>query len=130
MKRLALIASALLLGACGGSASPATYSGAPQTTAPDEPEPTTIEEAEAQVQRARAQLDSAPHSATSAAPSAERSVATDSAGYRTHEPEECRALHSLERASAALCRLAGADDPRCKEATQALEQSRARVHCP
>ena len=123
MKRFVLFA-ALGLAACGGAPAPAS---SPTTVAPaaEEPEPTTIEEAEAQVKRATAQLDSSPK-AVPGAPNA----ATGSAPYNRQESEECRALQSLERATTALCRLAGADDARCKNATQALEQSRTRVHCP
>lgn len=125
MKPLALLLGALAVGACGGAPSPAAAPSL-EATAPQEPEPTTIEEAESQVQRATAQLDSAGN----AAPSAEATTAAGAREYSRTEREECRALRSLERATTALCRLAGQQDARCTNATQALERSRARVHCP
>jgi hypothetical protein len=124
MKYVAFAPIALCMVACGGAPMSNTAAAVePSTTAPaEEPEPTTIEEAEQQVQRAKSRLD--------AQPKATSTEATGATSYAPKEPEECRALQSLERATKALCRLAGPDDARCKDATQALEQSRTRVHCP
>lgn len=124
------LALAVLLASCTfacGGAPPASASAAATTAPPQEPEPTTVEEAVQQVERAKQAL---------ARPTALAAESTQSAGSAsTHdaekkEPEECRALRSLERATQALCRLAGQDDPRCKDAAQTLEESRSRVKCP
>lgn len=119
---LAFVASYTV--ACGRA--PAPQSAATTAMPQAAPEPTTIEEAEQQVQSAKRALaqpvaDAAPQSAEATGSTSDRTAAK--------EPEECRALRSLERATQALCRLAGPDDPRCKDAAQALEQSRRRVNC-
>lgn len=112
--------------ACGG-APPASPSAAATTAPPTDPDPTTIEEAVQQVERAKQALAQPPVPAASSPESAGSAAATHD---NEKEPEECRALRSLERATKALCRLAGQDDPRCKDAAQSLEQSRSRVKCP
>lgn len=125
----ALVVSATLLVACGGATptaepavatAPAPGAYPPATEAPAEPEPTSIEEAEAQIKRARERLEQ---------PSLKASPQADHDRYLYGESEECRALHSLERATKALCRLAGQEDTRCKDATAAYEKSRTRVTC-
>ena len=131
---IALASFALGLVACGGSAPMASTAGAPV----EEPEPTTVEQAEEQIRQARARLEP-----NAKALSADAKVASESAPAAPQaasepapapaprsESQECRALHSLERATKALCRLTRDDDPRCKDATVALEQDRSRIHCP
>ncbi|MBW2528040.1 MAG: hypothetical protein JRI23_27915, partial [Deltaproteobacteria bacterium] len=39
----------------------------------------------------------------------------------------CRALGSMRRSVAAVCRLAGADDPRCERAQGVLDRSEDRI---
>lgn len=123
MRASVLVALTAFCTVACGAAAPEAQSAA--TSIAPEPEPTTIEEAEQQFRRARQALEPAP------APAADAPLTTEaSRPHSTQEPEACRALHSLERATKALCRLAGQDDARCKEAVQVLEQSRSRVTCP
>jgi len=134
LARLALASFALGLGACGGSAPTASTASAPV----EEPEPTTVEQAEEQIRQARARLEPSAKAlsvdtqvASEAAPAAPQGApAPAPAPGPRSESQECRALHSLERATKALCRLTSDDDPRCKDATVALEQDRSRIHCP
>lgn len=117
---------ALGVAACGGAPTPVAATGVSPSTEPDAdtpsqaPEPTTIEEAEQRVARARQELEE-PHPALQ--------YKSRPAGDH-EESDACRALRSLERAAKALCRLAGEDDARCKDATAAFEKNRVRVQCP
>jgi len=144
-----LLASALLA-ACGGAAessapaakTPATPAEEPRTDA----EPRTVEDAQEQIARLRAQLDkplgaseSKPAAAPQKAP-AESNKGT-SGNYKQDQKEEraadpcsgsCRALASMKRAVDALCRMTGEEDKRCSEARRTLSDSTSRVvscHC-
>ena len=116
-----------------------------------EPEPTTVEEAQAQLERARRELEgplekTAPTSTSAVTPSASAppppAADTSAAGgapFRTPTASEdscatpCRAMASMRRAVAAICRLAGDADARCTDAKSVLERNEARVaqcSCP
>lgn len=117
--------------ACGGAArEPSTVASAEARR-----EPTTAEEAEVQVKDALAQLE--PTAAPAMAPTPEpqpkaqaQSEATNETRYAAKEESvECRAFRSLERATDALCRLAGDKDQRCVDARSAVDRNRTRALC-
>jgi len=138
-------------------ASCAAQPGAPPRQAPVGPEPRTVDEAQADIDRWGAQLGiapapkapamepgtgpsqppppapppdrpAAPQAGTQSAPT---SVQSDSAaGGDTRASEcamPCRAIASMRRSVAALCRLTGEDDPRCVAAKKTLEEGERRV---
>lgn len=117
----------LACSACGGAAAPMespAKAAAPPSFA-TEVEPRTVDEASAQLDRARAML---------APPGGGPAQAPTAAG--TKEPTDvsldecaslCRAFSSLQRAQVALCRLAGEGDPRCTEARRIVEDNAKRV---
>lgn len=137
----------LALAACGGAAEAPPRSPAKTSAPADEREPTSIEEAEEQIARARAELavpgeaagGAAPGSAQPAAePSSD--AARPSAAPRTEGAlgsgdacaSSCRALSSMRRAVSALCRMTGDEDARCADARRTLGESESRVatcHC-
>lgn len=133
------------LSGCGGAAGEA---GAPAAKSPESAgtsEPGSVEEAQAQIARAQAQLggggaagssastsvpgatpsSAAPRSpSTSPAPpaaDAARPIAEDRCG------SPCRALASMRRAVTALCRMTGSEDARCSDAKRTLVDSEGRV---
>lgn len=137
---------ATTLAACGGadSAAPRSPSGA---AAPEsEPEPTTIEEAQAQIERARAALEGSRDDAKTAEPEAAPAPA-DAAAERPPKASRreaegaasgsgadkdacsapCRALASMRRAATALCRMTGDADKRCVAARQTVADSESRL---
>jgi hypothetical protein len=99
----------------------------------------SVEQAEAELRRAREALEVA------LAPPPPASPATGSSGAEARPPAgtppeprpekkaespcetACRALASLERAAAAVCRLAGEADARCTRAKQTVAESSRRV---
>ncbi|HEY8087975.1 MAG TPA: hypothetical protein VIF09_09020 [Polyangiaceae bacterium] len=127
-----------------GCAASATGGASPTTAEPaaeSAREPASIEEAQAQLARARADLGGwvAPDGksrldSTSKEPAEERkleqptSPATgdfrDAAGGCA---TACRAMGSMKRAVDAICRMAGEADPRCTEARKTLTDSAGRV---
>lgn len=125
-----------LVAACGGGAPPAK-----EPREPDVPRtPTTVEEAEEQIARAKAELEGEPRAKTEAdglsaappppPPAAESRTAEPSPTGERAEPacaSPCRAIASMRRAVEALCRLAGESDDRCAGAKRTLEGSEARV---
>lgn len=125
MKR-ALLCVALV--ACGGASSEPRS----PTEETVEPEPSTPEEAQERVQRALSQLERSPERSEPTTASTPSGATTQSDAFKAASGEsvECRALHSLERATEALCKLAGAADPRCVDARAAVEKYRPQVHCP
>ncbi|WP_394845738.1 hypothetical protein LZC95_53000 [Pendulispora brunnea] len=165
-RRLLPLLLFLVINGCGGARS--SEAPAPMSAAPPEPEPTTLEEAQAQLERAKVQLgatnapsaDAAGASAPRAPaappqqPQAERapapapppapaskSMESKSAvqQYRAEEAvsdpcaDSCRALASMRRAVAAICRIAGNADARCTDAKATLASSEQRVstcRCP
>jgi hypothetical protein len=101
-----------LLAACGGgspppAAAPASTGGAPSTT-----EPTTIEEAQAQFEQAKAMLGD--HDAAKTTTDSDCSTV-------------CRAVASMRRSVGALCRLAGNEDARCTSAQKTLGEAETRA---
>lgn len=127
-----ILVFAAFLAACGGAAEPR----APGRTAaePPEPEPTTVEEAQSDINKARAELLSPP---PPAAP-ADAAPTTPSAGAANKASEEsktesascqspCRAIASMRRAVTALCRMTGADDNRCLDAKKTLADSEMKI---
>jgi hypothetical protein len=134
-----------VLAGCGGAANKAAEAPA-SSMAPAEAEPTTVEEAQAQIDRAKQQLAGNAGSAGSAGmPSAGTGATTPStmsqppADASRHQetsadkPEPspcespCRAIASMRRAVTAICRIAGDTDARCEGATQTLVDSESRV---
>lgn len=123
------VAAALaLLAACGGAA--------PPDKAPPryvEEDPKTVEEAQHQIELAASELEGAP--------SADRKAETPPAPSREPAPQggkalstsedacagRCRALASMRRAVAALCRMTGDEDERCTAARRTLESNEKRV---
>jgi hypothetical protein len=135
-----LSAAAMVIG-CGGAA-PAPKSApsydAPPPGMPDaEAEPQTIEEAEAAIARARADLEPRATDALRAsepAPSADQEAPAPEPRQPQAAPtaqdtcaSNCRAIASMRRAVRALCRMAGDDDTRCVEARATLAESEARL---
>jgi hypothetical protein len=122
---------------------------APETRAPAKseelaPQPATIEEAQAQLDRARAELEGARrgegpavHGSTGTgavttppvAPEPTTTTASPDAAER--EPAACttpcRAIASMRRAVEAICRMAGEQDARCSGARKTLGESEVRV---
>jgi hypothetical protein len=116
----------LMLVACGGAAEQS-----PRSPEPLEPEPRTVDEAQAQIARARSQLGgSEPAAKTESRPEKDAAPVTPApAAGGSKEKEEspcassCRALASMERAVAALCRMTGEQDERCRSARRTLDES-------
>lgn len=143
---LVLGASTLAAAACGGAApeskSPASTTAPPSADA--DREPTSIDQAEAQIAEARAALGDFEAKPGGDAPAQEPAETPSS---RKSEPEagreadkapadacasSCRALSSMRRAVGALCRMTGDDDARCTGARTTLGESESRVarcHC-
>ena len=134
-----------LVGACIAGCAAGATAGAPPATA--EPaaesgrEPASIEEAQAQLARARAALGgwAAPEGSshldsTSKGPAEERKLeqpTTPSTGDLRDASggcmTACRAVGSMKRAVDAICRMAGEADPRCTDARKTLADSAGRV---
>ena len=100
------------------------------------PEPTTVEEAQADIDRSRQVLGGgqAPVATQSAQPGAERRETTSetstsgaSGGPTSPCVTPCRAIASMRRSVAALCRLSGEEDLRCVDARKTLTESEQRV---
>jgi hypothetical protein len=107
-------------------------------------EPATIEEAQAQLERARAQL---PGWAPPTTPVTGASVETPGAGGTTQSAESgpstvprevdtepqhrcgnaCGAMTSMRHAVEAICRMAGEADARCTDARKTLRDSEVKV---
>jgi hypothetical protein len=94
--------------------------------------PQTIEQAEQEIAAARAQMDAAPR-AQMATQAQEDGQPTMAGAAPPPAPQEsdcarmCRAFASMQRAQAALCRMAGEHDPRCTEAKKTVAASAQRV---
>jgi hypothetical protein len=142
-----LLVTLPLLAGCGGAA-PKGAEAPASSTAPREPEPTTVEEAQAQIDRAKQELagsartttgagatspstgvtsEPPPADATGTAPSRhETKVSADEPGPSPCA-SPCRAIASMRRAVTAICRIAGDTDARCEGAKQTLVDSESRV---
>jgi hypothetical protein len=113
-----------------------------------EPEPSTVEEAQAQLDRALSELRKVTPGGTgaaggtvqSASPPATSQPTTAGVGGETRGDTSlnqrsadarcqtgCRAIASMRRAVAALCRLAGEQDTRCTDARRTLGDSETKV---
>ncbi len=138
---LCLAAFATAASACGGAA-PEPRAPAAQSEKAAEPEPQTIEQAQAQIERARAQLEgpaavgAGGEAGSAAAPTVESTAPTGGASAPAREESfagesgcatACRAIDSMRRAVDALCRLAGEQDARCTDARRTLAGSQAKV---
>lgn len=119
--------------AASGAVAPAPKEAQPAT----EREPATIEEAQAQLDRARTDLGTAPGWAagpsTATTPGATTTSESTTGAAGPAAPREaacasaCRAMSSMRRAVDAICRLAGQADPRCTDARRTLKDSEAKV---
>ncbi len=123
--------------ACGGAAAESkSPRAAPE---PSSTEPTSIEEAEAQIAEAERALSPRGESAASKgeAPASEPAPGARDKTERKSVPladgaaascdGTCRALASMRRAVAALCRIAGDEDARCVAAKKRLGENEART---
>jgi hypothetical protein len=143
--------------ACGGAAPEAAAPSAPSPAAktPDtQPgEPSTIEQAQDQIAAAKADLAASsgadkssryapepPSATTGSAPPPAAGLSRPSTAPRSTLPPPaeaptgttscggpCRALASMRRAVTALCRMTGAEDPRCVDAKRTLADSTGRI---
>jgi hypothetical protein len=140
---LVLVTSIVVIAACGGAAEERP----PATAAPSAlptPEPTTVEEAQAQIANAKADLARGTSSSTSTpttppaaaepggAPppspsSLKREPTTDAESKSNACNVTCRAIGSMRRAVGALCRMTGDTDARCLDAKKTLSESEARA---
>jgi hypothetical protein len=132
----------ILVAAASGCAAEKAAAPAPEPAGvqkSEEAQPATIEEAQAQLERARAQLGGrgplggapggapGPTSTTQAAPP---SAAVSQESERTREAPcvtPCRAIASMRRAVDAICRMAGEQDARCADARKTLGESAGKV---
>ena len=149
------LAASVVLAACGGAGEAKAPAKAAEPESPSR-EPTSIEEAQQQIERARADLSGAADkkleydkdsmappptspgagagssSTTTAKPTTAPREETGRAAPADSCSQSCRALSSMRRAVSALCRMTGDEDARCSEAKRTLEQSESRVaacHC-
>lgn len=134
----AAAAVALLAAACGGAAPGAAPPESPAREERPAPEPTTIEQAEDDIARARAELAGAPSGAAAAdsrevpsatsTPAKPESKRTEEAGKSAEACQSpCRAIASMRRAVTALCRMTGAEDTRCTDAKRTLSDSESKI---
>ena len=130
----ALLGAGLLLAACGGAApgspalsapggaspSPAPTPGADTVVkpvlAPTEPDPTTVDEAQARIARDRAVLLPDPSSAQ------------PMTGGTSQCASACSAIASMRRAVKSLCGLSGDEDARCVDAKKSLDRCESAVN--
>ncbi|HEY8077557.1 MAG TPA: hypothetical protein VIF62_25700 [Labilithrix sp.] len=147
-KGIAVLA-ALVVSACGGAADMSPKS--PESNAT--PEPTTVEEAQAQIARAQQDLGGTSRASEASStpasdakreapappppppppmsPSASRPADVAAKAQATTDTDRCqspcRAIASMRRAVGALCRMTGDDDARCLDAKKTLTESESRV---
>lgn len=121
---------ALALVACGGGMV-SGYKSEDKDAAP-----ATLEEAQRQLEAARAELAERETVVLGGQNAATRPAAVQpesSDGARGPEDDcarLCRAFASMQRAQAAICRLAGEADARCADAKKSVAESATRVaHC-
>jgi len=134
-----LVVGLLLLAGCGAMPGP------PPSQPARDPEPSTIEEAQARLDQEEARLKrvaptkketyaSPPPSAPAPAPTpvatAGAPPASPQAGGKAEEggcQDACRALSSMRRAADTICRLAGPDDARCQTARRRVHEGEERA---
>ncbi len=132
----------ILTAACGGAAdsaappkSPAQESAPPQDSLKaQDAEPSTIEEAQAQIARAQSDLDATgTSSAGGAAATPQQETKPSEPRPKTERPavdacaSPCRALASMRRAVNALCKMTGDTDNRCTDARRTLSDNESKV---
>jgi len=124
------VALSAVLGLAAGCA--AVGAGAPEAKSVMEPEPTTVEQAQAQLERAHEQIEGAPSppatpggGAVAPAPVAPSEATQQTGGSAC--ATACRAITSMRRAVDAICRIAGTADARCTAARKTLSDDEARV---
>lgn len=125
--------------ACGGEAKSGEPAKSVNETGGAAQEPSTIEEAQAQLDRAKAQLAAA---GAPTGPAAASATGTSTSTAPTEAPQAggaggaapaspcvtaCQAIASMHRAVDAICRMAGQDDARCSDAKKTLGDSQAKV---
>ena len=132
MNRTFVLALALLVAACGGAAK-VEHAPASSTTPS---EPSSIEEAQAQIADARSALggagkavaaESAPGDASMKTTEEKKPSADAAKESKDSCQSPCRAIASMRRAVGALCRMAGDEDARCLDAKRTLKESETRV---
>lgn len=140
------IGGGFLLAACGGAGDAKMPAKAAEPQA--EREPTTVAEAQEQIERASAELASradkkfeADHDSPAADSTATSKPTSPGGGVREETAKttaldacsnSCRALSSMRRAVTALCRMTGDEDTRCSDAKKTLKDNESRVarcHC-
>jgi hypothetical protein len=129
--RACIAALGVTLGGAWGCA--ANEAGAPAAAAPtamklESREPASIEEAQAQLERARAQLAGGGAGATTestAGPTAPSAAPGRDAEGRCGNA--CGAVTSMRHAVDAICRMAGDTDARCTDARRTLKDSETKV---
>jgi hypothetical protein len=134
---VAMVITLAAVAACGGAAKEGPAASPAKNAVETEQEPTTIDEAQAQLERARAQLQASGAGPSSAATTATPSVAPPptAAGGETAGAQPptnpcataCQAIASMRRAVDAICRMAGQDDARCTGAKKTLGDSETKV---
>lgn len=135
----AAVVALAVCAACGGEAKNGEPAKSVSPTGGETQEPSTIEEAQAQLDRAKAQLAAA---GTPAGPAAASATGTSTSAAPTAAPQSgasaggapaspcvtaCQAIASMHRAVDAICRMAGQDDARCTDAKKTLGDSQAKV---
>ena len=157
--RFAWAIFAALLVACGGAASesaPKAPSSSPSSVDAPAGEPQTIEEAQAELERARVALSGAASGGaagmSTTAPTSTPSGGAAQSPTRPAQPQSaapapqgagasaastcdqvCRAITSMRRAKDAICRLAGPADARCADAQKKVadgETNAISCSCP
>jgi hypothetical protein len=128
----------IAIAACGGAA-PMSSPKAPAERS--EPDPATVEEAQARIDRdletlggggraatgSAAPAEPSPQKHADAPPPAEPGATADADGVGQVCASSCRALASMRRSVEVLCRLAGDSDERCTKARATLSDSETRV---
>jgi hypothetical protein len=117
--------AALCVCAAGAWGCAANEAASPAPAAPaasfDAREPATIEEAQAELERARAQLPGWAGPATPSGPHRQLETEPDRCGHA------CGAVTSMRHAVEAICRMAGESDARCTDGRRTLKDSEAKV---
>jgi hypothetical protein len=123
MRRLAFFAFALA--ACGA---PSREQESPKAAPTTErvPEPQTVQEAQAQIDRARADLERGSEVVVQGRTPGQPVEPTEPQRADTCA-QPCNAIASMRRAVTALCRMTGEDDDRCRDARMTLRSSEAKL---
>jgi hypothetical protein len=131
----------VVLVACGGGAEslpPRAPPGAEKSVTTTDP--STVEEAQDQIARAKAELGTGtkrfaepppapPPPPPTTQPKTPSDAKAESSSTANADPcvSPCRAIASMRRAVGALCRLTGDEDTRCSEAKKTLADSETRI---